>query len=54
MIANDIKEKIQIKEQYIKKVEVVGGYLNFYICQEQLIEEVLKAIDKKKNMENQK
>ena len=47
MIANDIKEKIQIKEQYIKKVEVVGGYLNFYICQEQLIEEVLKAIDKK-------
>ena len=47
MIANDIKEKIQINEQYIKKVEVVGGYLNFYICQEQLIEEVLKAIDKK-------
>ena len=47
MIANDIKEKIQINEQYIKKVEVVGGYLNFYICQEQLIEEVLKTIDKK-------
>ena len=45
MIANDIKEKIQIDEKMVEKVEVVGGYLNFYIQQEQMVKEVLKAID---------
>ena len=45
MIANDIKEKMQIDETIIEKVEVVGGYLNFYIQQEQMIETVLKEID---------
>ncbi len=45
MIANDIKEKIQIDEQMVEKVEVVGGYLNFYIQQEQMVGEVLKEID---------
>ncbi len=45
MIANDIKEKIQIDEKRVEKVEVVGGYLNFYIQQEQMVEEVLKEID---------
>ena len=45
MIANDIKEKIQIDETIIEKVEVVGGYLNFYIQQKQMVEEVLKQID---------
>ena len=45
MIANDIKEKIQIDETIIEKVEVVGGYLNFYIQQKQMVEEVLKEID---------
>ena len=45
MIANDIKEKIQIDETIVEKVEVVGGYLNFYIRQEQMVKEVLKEID---------
>ena len=45
MIANDIKEKIQINETILEKVEVAGGYLNFYIQQEQMVEEVLKEID---------
>ncbi len=45
MIANDIKEKIQIDETIVEKIEVVGGYLNFYIQQEQMVEEVLKEID---------
>ena len=45
MIANDIKEKIQIDEKMVEKVEVVGGYLNFYIQQEQMVKEVLKEID---------
>ena len=30
-IANDIKEKLEIDSHYISKVEIVGGYLNFYI-----------------------
>ena len=45
MIANDIKEKMQIDETIMDKVEVVGGYLNFYIQQEQIVKEVLKEID---------
>ena len=45
IIANDIKEKIQIDETIVEKVEVVGGYLNFYIRQEQMVKEVLKEID---------
>ena len=45
MIANDIKEKMQIDETIMDKVEVVGGYLNFYIQQEQMVKEVLKEID---------
>ena len=45
MIANDIKEKIQMDETIVEKIEVVGGYLNFYIQQEQMVEEVLKEID---------
>ena len=45
MIANDIKEKIQIDETILEKVEVAGGYLNFYIQQEQMVEAVLKEID---------
>ncbi len=44
IIANDIKEKIQIDETIVEKVEVVGGYLNFYISQKQIVEEVLKEI----------
>ena len=45
MIANEIKEKIQIDGTVIEKVEAVGGYLNFYIHQEQMVEEVLKEIE---------
>ena len=46
MIANDIKEKIQIDEKMVEKVEVVGGYLNFYIHQEQMVKEVLQEMEK--------
>ena len=45
IIANDIKEKLHRDETTIEKIEVVGGYLNFYIKQVQMIEEVLKQID---------
>ena len=42
IIANDIKEKIEVDEKIIEKVDIVGGYLNFYINQKQMIETVLK------------
>ena len=46
MIANDIKNNVKIDEDFIEKVEVVGGYLNFYIRQEQMVKEVLQEIAK--------
>ena len=45
MIATDLKEKIQIAEP-ITKIEVVGGYLNFFINKESLAKEVLEEIEK--------
>ena len=48
MIANEIKEKIKIDEELIEKVEVVGGYLNFYIKKEKLANEVLKEMESSK------
>lgn len=48
-IANDIKEKIEIDGNIIEKLEIAGGYLNFYINKNILIEEVLEEIEKNKN-----
>ena len=47
IIAEDIKEKLKIEGETIEKVEVVGGYLNFYINQKLLTKEVLTEISKK-------
>ena len=44
LIANDIREKMSIDGTIIEKVEAVGGYLNFYIYQEQMAKEVLTEI----------
>ena len=49
IIAEDIKEKIESdieKSKEIEKVEIVGGYLNFYINKNLITEEVLKEISK--------
>ena len=43
-IANEIKEKLQVEEKYIEKVEIVGGYLNFYINKQLLAQEVLNEM----------
>lgn len=40
-IANEIKDKLVINEIMIEKVEVLGGYLNFYINRQVLTKEVL-------------
>ena len=45
-IANDIKNQIEIDENIIEKMEVVGGYLNFYINKELLAKETIEEISK--------
>lgn len=44
-IANEIKEKIELNEKIIEKVEVLNGYLNFYINNKLLVSEVLKEVE---------
>ena len=48
IIAAEINEKLQIDENVITKVEIVGGYINFYVNNVTLIKEVLKEYDDKK------
>lgn len=48
VIATEINEKLQVNETIITKVEIVGGYLNFYVNNVTFIEEVLKEYDEKK------
>ena len=49
VIANEIKEKIEINNNIIDKVEVAGGYLNFFIKKNKLAEEVLNEFSKKED-----
>ena len=46
IIANEIKEKINVENTGIEKVEVIGGFLNFFINKEVLIKEVLEGFEK--------
>lgn len=49
VIATELKEKI-ICNEYIKDVQIVGGYLNFFINENAMIEDVLSSInDQKEN-----
>lgn len=48
LIAQEIKEQINIENSEIEKIEIAGGYLNFYIKNEALAEEVLSEIASKK------
>ena len=41
IIANEIKDKIETTNTTIEKVEVVGGYLNFFINKEEIAKQVL-------------
>ena len=47
VIANDIKNEIKLDNKVIEKVEVAGGYLNFYINKELMTKEVLAEIANK-------
>ena len=46
IIANEIKEKINLKNTGIEKIEVIGGFLNFFINKKVLIKEVLEGFEK--------
>ena len=49
IIANDIKENINLENTGIEKVEVVGGFLNFSVNKKILIEEVLEWVEKQEH-----
>lgn len=48
MIATELKEKLEFDESTISKVEVVGGYLNFFVNPEAVAKSVFEEIDSKK------
>ena len=48
IIATEIKEKIQINSDVIEQIEVIGGYLNFYINKTTLAKNIFQEIDEKK------
>ncbi len=45
MIAAEIKERLEIDNEVFEKVEMVGGYLNFYIAPKAFIETVSKEFE---------
>ena len=49
LIADDLKLNINIPENIIEKIEVVGGYLNFFINKETLATEILSEVTKTEN-----
>ncbi|MFR5190967.1 MAG: arginine--tRNA ligase, partial [Clostridia bacterium] len=48
VIANEIKENMELDTDVISKVEVVGGYLNFYSNQKTLTKQVLYQFEQQK------
>lgn len=47
MIAQEIKNQIDLDENIVEKIEIVGGYLNIYINKETLIKNVLNEVAEK-------
>lgn len=47
-IAEELKQNIKIDEEIIEKVEVIGGFVNFYVNKECLAKEVLTEMSKTK------
>lgn len=47
VIAAELKEKIEVENELIDSVEVVGGYLNFYINKTALIKNTLEEVNSK-------
>ena len=47
VIATELKEKIECNE-YIKDIQIAGGYLNFFINEDAMIKDVLNSINEQK------
>jgi len=47
VIASELKENIEVENDILEKVEVVGGYLNFFINKETLIKNTLVEVEAK-------
>ena len=43
VIANELKDKLTFENNEIVKIEIAGGYLNFYVNAQMLISEVLTS-----------
>ena len=48
MIANEIKEKIEMPNEYISKIETVNGFLNIFINDDLLIKDLLNEMEEQK------
>ena len=48
VIANELKDKLTFENNEIVKIEIAGGYLNFYVNAQMLISEVLTEVEKLK------
>ena len=48
VIAEEIKDKLKIEEP-IEKLEIAGGYLNFYISKTQIIKQALENVENPEN-----
>lgn len=48
VIAEELKNKIVLDDEIFDKIEVTGGYLNFFVNKENIVKEILKEIDDKK------
>ena len=48
VIAENISKKIKLDKKILDKIEVMGGYLNFFINKRNIVEEVLEEIDSQK------
>ena len=48
VIAEEIKEKIELNNEVIEKVVVVSGYLNFFVNKNKLAEEIVKEFSRNK------
>lgn len=49
IIAKELKDVIKFNESIIEKIEVVGGYLNFYVNKTAILFDVLKSIEEQEN-----
>ena len=47
-IANNIKENIDIDQNVISRIDVVNGYLNFYINKKEIVKEAIEKFDAQK------